>query len=320
MDHENYPVALPSGQIYSISGLKSTSINNKFYCMITETWYDKEEAIKIYLTWKINDTCWINYLENRDNEIWIIIFRWCRLPRLEGFRRLCFIFLFFRFFISARVFGGSSLESFIWWIVGNEMLLQGWQCILPSLRQLGDFRRLLFSLQVQWYHQFQDMSIHKDLCMRFGFNSSISQVRLVYHYLLVLIGKLAWNWWLYKPHQKRVSRLSIVYMLYWLRGLICRVGYRRWLIILEFVWFLLSIWWYIIFFRGRYLPKIPKYLKVIPTNLPITWVSYVNFLRSYWEYSVSSPRWQLPFCIHKLFCCIYRQLYLISQILPKNSW
>lgn len=172
----------------------------------------KRKRSRFILREKINDTCWINYWENRDNEIWIIIFRWCRLPRLEDFRRLCFIFLFFRFFISARVFGGSSLESFIWWIVGNEMLTQDWQCILPSLRQLGDFRRRLFSLQVQWYHQFQGMSIHKDLCMRFDFRSSISQVRLVYHYLLVLIDKLAWNWWLYKPHQKHVSQLSIVYM------------------------------------------------------------------------------------------------------------
>ena len=71
MDHENYPVALPSGQIYSISGLKSTSINNKFYCMITETWYDKEEAIKIYLTWKINDTCWINYGKIEIMKFWL---------------------------------------------------------------------------------------------------------------------------------------------------------------------------------------------------------------------------------------------------------
>ena len=49
MDHENYPIALPSGQIYSISGLESISVD-KFYCMITETWYDKEESIKVYLT------------------------------------------------------------------------------------------------------------------------------------------------------------------------------------------------------------------------------------------------------------------------------
>lgn len=41
MDHENYPVCLPNGQIYSISGLKSTSLDNKYYCFSTNTWYDK---------------------------------------------------------------------------------------------------------------------------------------------------------------------------------------------------------------------------------------------------------------------------------------
>lgn len=46
MDHENYPVILPSNQIYSLNGLEQTKklikMNNgqvaeKYYCLITNT-------------------------------------------------------------------------------------------------------------------------------------------------------------------------------------------------------------------------------------------------------------------------------------------
>lgn len=58
MDHENYPVMLPSYQIYSFKGLEDTKkttktnngkVNEEYYCKFTETWYNKEFAKKVFL-------------------------------------------------------------------------------------------------------------------------------------------------------------------------------------------------------------------------------------------------------------------------------
>lgn len=49
MDHENYPVALPSKYIYSVSALGQTEKKDEYYCAVTETYYPKEEAKKVYL-------------------------------------------------------------------------------------------------------------------------------------------------------------------------------------------------------------------------------------------------------------------------------
>jgi hypothetical protein len=58
MDHENYPMMLPSHQIYSMKGLESTKKMIKhtsgkhieqYYCKFTSTWYNKEQAKKVYL-------------------------------------------------------------------------------------------------------------------------------------------------------------------------------------------------------------------------------------------------------------------------------
>lgn len=49
MDEENYPVALPSGNIYSVSGLNASSEDEQYYCINTETWYPKSQAKKVFL-------------------------------------------------------------------------------------------------------------------------------------------------------------------------------------------------------------------------------------------------------------------------------
>lgn len=49
MDHENYPVVLPSKYIYSISALEKTEKNEEYYCAVTETYYRKEDARKVFL-------------------------------------------------------------------------------------------------------------------------------------------------------------------------------------------------------------------------------------------------------------------------------
>jgi hypothetical protein len=50
MDHENYPVMLPSYQIYSLRGLEDNKkvtkgsngkVVEEYYCKFTETWYNK---------------------------------------------------------------------------------------------------------------------------------------------------------------------------------------------------------------------------------------------------------------------------------------
>ena len=45
----NYPVALPNGQIYSLTGLTQTEVNGSYYCPITQTAYPKSEAKKVFL-------------------------------------------------------------------------------------------------------------------------------------------------------------------------------------------------------------------------------------------------------------------------------
>ena len=52
MNEQNYPIVLPNGQIYSLSGLQSTSKNGKYYCMISQKWFRKSESRKVFLTWK----------------------------------------------------------------------------------------------------------------------------------------------------------------------------------------------------------------------------------------------------------------------------
>lgn len=49
MDHENYPVVLPSKYIYSSSALSASEVDEQYYCAVTETYYKKEEARKVYL-------------------------------------------------------------------------------------------------------------------------------------------------------------------------------------------------------------------------------------------------------------------------------
>lgn len=58
MDHENYPVMLPSYQIYSLRGLEDNKkvtkgsngkVVEEYYCKFTETWYNKQLAKKVYL-------------------------------------------------------------------------------------------------------------------------------------------------------------------------------------------------------------------------------------------------------------------------------
>jgi hypothetical protein len=48
MDEENYPVALPSNHIYSMSGLAEGERTGEFFCKVTETWYPKEQAKRVY--------------------------------------------------------------------------------------------------------------------------------------------------------------------------------------------------------------------------------------------------------------------------------
>ena len=49
MNEENYPLALPSGNIYSVSGLNETSKDEFYFCMNTETWYPKSQSRKVFL-------------------------------------------------------------------------------------------------------------------------------------------------------------------------------------------------------------------------------------------------------------------------------
>ncbi len=49
MDNENYPVALPSSHIYSLSTLTASEEEDRYYCSVTETFYKKEEARKVFL-------------------------------------------------------------------------------------------------------------------------------------------------------------------------------------------------------------------------------------------------------------------------------
>lgn len=50
MDEENYPVALPSGHIYSISGLTATAPSeHEYWCPVTQTRYPSIQARKVYL-------------------------------------------------------------------------------------------------------------------------------------------------------------------------------------------------------------------------------------------------------------------------------
>jgi macrophage erythroblast attacher len=49
MDEKNYPVALPNGHIYSISGLSQTEREGCYYCPITNTSYVKSSAKKVFL-------------------------------------------------------------------------------------------------------------------------------------------------------------------------------------------------------------------------------------------------------------------------------
>lgn len=49
MDEVNYPVALPSGHVYSISGLRETELEGGYYCLVTQTVYAKPLAKKVFL-------------------------------------------------------------------------------------------------------------------------------------------------------------------------------------------------------------------------------------------------------------------------------
>lgn len=49
MNEENHPMALPSGQIYSTTGLNDTQKNGFYYCLVTQTWYPKNMAKKVFL-------------------------------------------------------------------------------------------------------------------------------------------------------------------------------------------------------------------------------------------------------------------------------
>ena len=49
MDHENYPMMLPSKHIYSISALRASETSEEYYCAITDTSYKKTEARKVFL-------------------------------------------------------------------------------------------------------------------------------------------------------------------------------------------------------------------------------------------------------------------------------
>ena len=49
MDNENYPVVLPSKHIYSYSALKASATEEEFKCELTDTYYKKSDARKVFL-------------------------------------------------------------------------------------------------------------------------------------------------------------------------------------------------------------------------------------------------------------------------------
>ena len=89
MDHENYPVMLPSNQIYSLRGLEATKkvikpslgkYIEQYYCKFTSTWYNKEQAKKVYLAWDfdevINSMCFYNLLTVSLLILWFKLMDW----------------------------------------------------------------------------------------------------------------------------------------------------------------------------------------------------------------------------------------------------